>query len=61
MLTYGREKVNMVPDNDPQVMSLREATDDDLEIMLAWRLNPLVFRGFYLQSEPLEWDEHYTW
>lgn len=42
-------------------MRLRIATEDDLELMMAWRSNPLVFDGFYQQKKPLEWNEHVAW
>lgn len=42
-------------------VSLRSATDRDLELMMAWRSSPLVFQGFYTQRQPLEWDEHVGW
>lgn len=44
-----------------ETILLREANDDDLELMMAWRSNPIVYRGFYLQREPLKYEEHYTW
>ena len=43
---------------------LREATIDDLELLLAWRNQPLVYKGFYTQSKinkPISWQEHLTW
>lgn len=40
---------------------LREATDADLELIMAWRSNPLVYAGFYQQTEPLKWEEHLAW
>ena len=40
---------------------LREVTDDDIELVMAWRSNPLVYQGFYYQKEPLTWEEHYKW
>ncbi len=42
-------------------ISIRQATDDDLELMMAWRSNPLVYKYFYSQKEPLRWEEHYNW
>lgn len=33
----------------------------DLELVLAWRSHPEIYRHFRLQDEPLEWDEHVTW
>jgi len=40
---------------------LNEATKDDLELMMAWRSHPLVYEGFYTQTKPLKWDEHFDW
>jgi|TARA_R100001530_G_scaffold118602_1_gene85734 RimJ/RimL family protein N-acetyltransferase len=40
---------------------LQKATRDDLELIMAWRSNPLVFQGFYQQQKPLTWDEHIRW
>jgi len=40
---------------------LREATETDLELMMAWRSNPLVYQGFYTQDKPLTWEEHLNW
>lgn len=40
---------------------LREATEYDLPLMMAWRSNPLIYQGFYQQKEPLKWEEHITW
>lgn len=43
------------------MLYLREATNPDLELIMAWRSNPLVYEGFYQQVEPLKWEEHITW
>ena len=40
---------------------LREATDNDLELIMAWRSNPIVFKGAYTQNKPLTWEEHHIW
>ena len=40
---------------------LREATTNDLELIMAWRSNPLVYQGFYQQGTPLTWEEHISW
>jgi len=42
-------------------VSLRPATELDLELMMAWRSNPLVYAGFYTQQAPLTWEEHWKW
>lgn len=36
-------------------------TDEDLELLLAWRSHPLVYRHFEEQDAPLEWDNHHSW
>ena len=43
------------------LVTLRAATLDDLPLMMAWRSNPIVYKGFYSQTEPLRWDEHMQW
>jgi len=43
------------------LIKLRNATEDDLELMMAWRSNPLVYQGFYQQMKPLDWGEHLKW
>lgn len=40
---------------------LREASQADLELMMVWRSNPLIYQGFYQQKEPLTWGEHLDW
>lgn len=44
-------------------MRLREATESDYDLILAWRNNPLINRGFYSQSKGhlIDWDEHIEW
>jgi RimJ/RimL family protein N-acetyltransferase len=39
----------------------RPATADDLELLMAWRSHPELYRRFYLQDEALEWEEHANW
>jgi RimJ/RimL family protein N-acetyltransferase len=34
---------------------------DDLELVLAWRSNPVVYEHFRRQEGPLEWDPHVSW
>lgn len=43
------------------IVSLRPVIRDDLELMMAWRSVPAVYAGFYLQSKPLTWEEHWKW
>jgi RimJ/RimL family protein N-acetyltransferase len=35
--------------------------DDDLELVLAWRSNPDIYRYFRDQDSPLVWSEHVRW
>ncbi len=42
-------------------LSLREATQNDLPLMMAWRNQVQVYSGFYTQHEPLRWEEHLNW
>lgn len=34
---------------------------NDLELILAWRSNPKIYRYFRTQDGPLEWNEHISW
>ena len=43
------------------MISLREATDNDLPLMFKWRNQPEVYQGFYQQTSPLSWGEHRNW
>jgi RimJ/RimL family protein N-acetyltransferase len=40
-------------------VQLRPVTDEDLELLMAWRSHPDVYRYFYKQDGPLAWDTHY--
>ena len=40
---------------------LKEAEYEDLPLMMSWRSNPLIYKGFYQQASPLYWDEHLAW
>lgn len=42
-------------------MKLKLASDDDIELVMAWRSNPLIYQGFYTQTAPLTWEEHKAW
>src|SRR3972149_4238267 len=47
---------------ETQRLYLRDLTEHDWPLMMAWRSNPLVFEeGCYTQKAPLEWSEHVTW
>jgi len=50
--------------------SLVKSTDDfyiapmktkDLELVLAWRSNPKIYKNSREQSEPLDWETHVSW
>ena len=45
----------------PSFVFLREATDDDIALCMAWRSNPLVYAGFFSQKKHLTWEEHDKW
>lgn len=34
---------------------------EDLELILAWRSHPEIYRHFRNQTEPLTWSEHLSW
>ena len=40
---------------------LRDASDSDLPLLLAWRNNPLVWEGTYTQKKCLHWEDHKAW
>jgi RimJ/RimL family protein N-acetyltransferase len=42
-------------------IDIRHAKVQDLELMLAWRSNPEIYRHFKEQDGPLEWSEHLDW
>ncbi len=42
------------------IVTLREATQDDWELIMAWRSLPQVYEGKYTQRKALTWKEHYT-
>lgn len=43
------------------MISLCEATQNDWELMIAWRSDPDIYQGFYTQKKPLVWEEHVSW
>jgi RimJ/RimL family protein N-acetyltransferase len=50
--------------NSKVKVKLREAKRSDIELILAWRNNPLVWQGSYTQAKenrPLTWQEHWKW
>ena len=40
---------------------LREATENDMALVLNWRNNPLVWASTYTQKEPISWQNHKIW
>jgi RimJ/RimL family protein N-acetyltransferase len=40
------------------IIELRPATDEDLELLMAWRSHPDIYQHFYVQDGPLRWEEH---
>jgi len=40
---------------------LRDATNADMSLVLAWHSNPLVYEGFYSTNAPIDWETHYRW
>lgn len=40
---------------------LRNATEADLPLIMAWRNQEKVYQSFYTQRQPLTWEEHYSW
>lgn len=42
-------------------VSLRPLEYKDLELLLAWRSNPLIYDHFREQEGPLSWEEHEKW
>jgi RimJ/RimL family protein N-acetyltransferase len=42
-------------------VELRELQATDLELLMAWRSNPILYEWFYDQAGPLHWEEHYNW
>jgi RimJ/RimL family protein N-acetyltransferase len=51
--------VNLAENSDQLYVSPLER--DDLEIVLAWRSNPEIYRYFREQNSPLSWKEHIEW
>ena len=36
-------------------------SSNDLELVLAWRSHPQIYKHFRRQSGPLDWDDHVSW
>ena len=43
------------------MISLKPLTKDDLELVLAWRSIPKVYRYQSTQTAPFDWDDHLLW
>jgi len=41
--------------------SVTPMSTDDLELVLAWRCNPEIYRYFRGQDKPLSWNDHVAW
>jgi len=50
----------MLVKNEPSVR-VSPFKRDDLELVLAWRSNPEIYRYFRKQDDPLHWGEHVSW
>jgi hypothetical protein len=42
-------------------MIIQPATLNDIELIMAWRSDPDIYKGYYTQTEPLKWEEHINW
>ena len=58
--THGTSMVKITLEAEQKVY-LAEATEEDLELLMAWRSHPLVHQGFSIQQSPLSWAEHWAW
>lgn len=47
--------------NREATVRVRPLERDDLELLLAWRSNPRIYRHFRVQDDPINWNEHVTW
>lgn len=47
-------------EDDPSIR-MTPIEQNDLELMLAWRSNPEIYRHFRQQEEHLDWEDHVTW
>jgi RimJ/RimL family protein N-acetyltransferase len=47
--------------DDTTSISVSPLDKNDLELVLAWRSNPEIYRHFRKQNDPLDWDEHVKW
>lgn len=54
------ESCEMLKEND-QDLSVSPLTEDDLELVMAWRSNPKIYAHFREQNEPLDWEGHVSW
>jgi RimJ/RimL family protein N-acetyltransferase len=42
-------------------VDLSPLSEQDLELVLAWRSHPEIYAHFRQQNDPLDWDEHRSW
>lgn len=59
-MPISREKFEKADDVDFGLL-FTEITLIDLELLLAWRNNPLIYKYSYHQNTLLTWEEHFNW
>lgn len=47
--------------NESDSVYLLEATEEDIELLMAWMSHPSVYQGWYTQRSPLTWSQHRAW
>lgn len=45
----------------PGKITVQPLKEEDLELIMAWRSHPKIYRQFREQDGPLEWEEHKEW
>lgn len=40
------------------LVKLKLVKEEDLELLMAWRSHPKIYKYFLLQKRPLKWEEH---
>lgn len=54
------EPCSRCSEDDPSIR-MTPVEQNDLELMLAWRSNPEIYRYFRQQEGPLDWEDHVAW
>jgi RimJ/RimL family protein N-acetyltransferase len=49
------------PSTDDAGVTVRPMQRTDLELVLAWRNNPLIYEHFVEQDSPIRWADHVDW